>query len=295
MNFLAKVFVVLTLLLSIVFLGVTSTLFMGRKRLREQVADLRKQREGLQGEYAEYKTNKDAELKTLGKEKQDLERDLAARTSEVQRLTSENTNLRAVNDNLLGNVNQQKTQLTGLQNSLGRITERHDATVEELKATQEDLAKYRKEAATLADNVKDLDGKNKKLAADLHASQTQGKELTEQVKSYESLVQQLKDRGIELKKLAPGGKTPPLVDGKVLVVNEDLGFVIANVGLPKDGKEPLKPGFEMVVYRDEGFVARVLVEKVFGELAKLRILKKWQKLPVREGDDVTTKVLKDLP
>ena len=104
------------------------------------------------------------------------------------------------------------------------------------------------------------------------------------------MIENLRKRGIAVEEISPIAMPPP-VDGKVLVVNSQLGFVIIDIGETKD----LKPAHEMIIYRDEGYVGRVVIEQIYDDLAKAKVRPELQKLPIQEGDDATTRIVIPFP
>lgn len=62
--------------------------------------------------------------------------------------------------------------------------------------------------------------------------------------------------------------TPKDIEGKVLVVNKEFGFVVVNIG-EKDG---VKVGTPLNVYRDDKLVGKVQVDKVYPAMSGASIL-----------------------
>lgn len=75
--------------------------------------------------------------------------------------------------------------------------------------------------------------------------------------------------------------TPPL-EGMVLVVNRDFGFVVLDLG--KEDK--LEVGAVLSVYRQDELIAKVQVEEVSEQTSTATVLPQWRSVEIREDDIV---------
>ncbi|MBP7828971.1 MAG: hypothetical protein KA248_03540 [Kiritimatiellae bacterium] len=70
--------------------------------------------------------------------------------------------------------------------------------------------------------------------------------------------------------------------GRILVVNPDWNFVVLDLGQ----EEGIVPNTELHVHRDDKLVGKVKVSTVEQNTAIADIVKDWEQVPVKEGDDV---------
>ena len=89
--------------------------------------------------------------------------------------------------------------------------------------------------------------------------------------------------------MAPAGvsATPaPPIDGRVPAVRRDVNLVMLSVGTD-DG---VKPGFKFTVYREDRYIGKVEVEKVFSDMASARIIPDLTQDEISEGDSAATRI-----
>ena len=78
----------------------------------------------------------------------------------------------------------------------------------------------------------------------------------------------------------------PSIDALVVAVRPDVGLVIVSVGAD-DG---VRRGFTFHIWRDDKFIAKAIVEKVWQNQCSARIVMP-PKDEVREGDNASTRIL----
>jgi hypothetical protein len=82
------------------------------------------------------------------------------------------------------------------------------------------------------------------------------------------------------------GLVAPPIDALVEEVDADLKLVVLSVGKQDEVKE----GFEFTVYREDKFVGKVRVHKVYENLAGARVLFTATGGDIRQGDRATTRI-----
>lgn len=100
------------------------------------------------------------------------------------------------------------------------------------------------------------------------------------------VIARLADAGVPVADLVAGTgpAAAPNVHGKVLAVRPEVNLVMLSVG--KDNG--VTKGLRLTVYRDERYVGKVEVEKVFNDVCSARIIQDWTKGSIKEGDDAAT-------
>ncbi len=88
--------------------------------------------------------------------------------------------------------------------------------------------------------------------------------------------------------VGPGGGPgiPEPIRAKVIAPRPDAKLVMLSVG-SDDG---VKKGYRFTVYRNDQYIGKVEVVKVFNDMCSAKVLKPWTKGRIREGDEVATRV-----
>ena len=77
-------------------------------------------------------------------------------------------------------------------------------------------------------------------------------------------------------------KTTPILVGRVLMVNREYDFIVADLGRGDN----VKLGDVLSVYRNEKFIARVQVERLEENICVAAVLPGWQNVEFNESDEV---------
>lgn len=282
MSTLTKVFVVLVLVISLVYLGVSATLFAhrvdykdkweGEKADHQRDADAWKADKGkleadiqakakeilAQQELAKAADNRSQEA---GRERDavradftKLKGDYTALVAEQQKLQSNNNDLVTRNENL----NKQLAEEKKLREDAQRV---RDTVQAELLASQDRLEKAYKDIAEMEKQIVEVSrAKN---------------DIEQQLDYLRARVPNIADLGVE-----------PKIDGIVLGVSDKVNLVLISVG----GKDKVQVGFKFTVYRGSTYVSKLVVDKVDDQWAACRELTEFRKDTIQQGDSVSTRV-----
>lgn len=282
MSTLTKVFVVLVLVISLVYLGVSATLFAHRvdykdkwetekgdhektkqaaKTEQEKLnADIAaKAKEILaQTEAAKAADNRAAEAvrekDTVRADFNKLKGDYTALVAEQQKLQSNNNDLSQRNENL----NKQLSDEKKLREDAQRV---RDTVQAELLASQDRLEKAYKDIAEMEKQIVEV---------------SRAKNDVEQQLAYlRERFPNAGDLGVE-----------PKIDGIVLGVSDKVNLILISVG----GKDKVQVGFKFTVYRGSTYVSKLVVDKVDDGWAACRELTEFRKDTIQQGDSVSTRV-----
>lgn len=77
-------------------------------------------------------------------------------------------------------------------------------------------------------------------------------------------------------------QSPSSLQGKILSVYKEAGFLVIDFGKNNN----LKVGDILAVYRDNGFIGKVRVERLKEDLCAAFILPEWQGVEFRENDEI---------
>ncbi|MEK7867000.1 MAG: hypothetical protein AAB434_09985 [Planctomycetota bacterium] len=280
MSTLGKVFTVLVLILSLVYLGITATLFAYRTDYKKALAD-------------EKQAHKD--------EVASKDKDIQARDSEIKLKETQNgAILEAMNKAFTAQAEAEKsskdwqekygslekelsTLRAALQSIEGKISEK-DQVIAQLTTQLDEANKVKTEAVTAKDaaETKLLDTQSRLSSAE--------KNLVDLEKQYIQKVKELEESKGKLSMVPPDAipaeaRGVKAVDGKVLAVSKVMNLLIVNVGKERG----VEVGDQFTVYRGDKFVGKIQVEKADKDWSSARMIEDFKRLDPTVGDDVTSK------
>tara|TARA_B100001750_G_scaffold245415_1_gene264994 strand:+ start:1313 stop:2179 length:867 start_codon:yes stop_codon:yes gene_type:complete len=287
MSALAKVFVVFVFLLSILFFGTSATLYLTR--------------EDWAANYDTYKKSVETQLDVLEKRTSDLksERD---DLQDALRLVSEDELAKAGTikvlrneikgkDAQIANISAERNEAINAKTAVDNVNASLRSQTETL-TTQLNEAHDKRDSAIGAEKVanaekfrmkRDLDA----TTQELHEARVEFSSLSEKFDSlelaYGAVEKKLGKDGIEA--ILSGLVSPP-IDALVEEVDSNLKLVVLSVGRQDEVKE----GVEFTIYREDKFVGKVRVNKVYENLAGARVLFTAEGSDIRQGDRATTRI-----
>jgi peptidoglycan hydrolase CwlO-like protein len=282
MSTLTKVFVVLVLVISLVYLGVSATLFAHRADYKnwwekEKVAheatktSMKKEIEGLNADIvSKGKTiaDRDAAVAKAQGESENAKRELENLNTKFAKLSSDYTTLTALQEKLQANNNDLAVKNDNLNKYLG-----------EEKKLREDAQRVRDtvQAELLASN-----DRLEKAYKDIAEMEKQLVEVSRSKNDIEQQLAYLRDRVPNIGDLA----VEPKIDGLVLGVSDKVNLVLISVGQ----KDKVQVGFKFTVYRGSQYVSKLVVDKVEDTWAACRELTDFRKDTIQQGDKVSTRI-----
>jgi septal ring factor EnvC (AmiA/AmiB activator) len=282
MSTLTKVFVVLVLIISLVYLGVSATLFAHRVDFKDKY----------ESEVAAHNKTKDEAKTDKGK----LEADIAAKAKEIQNLAQaakeaenraseanrEKDAVRADFNKLKGDYTALVAEQSKLQANNDALTQRNDNLNKQLS----DEKKLREDAQRVRDTVQ----------AELLASQDRLDkaykdiaEMEKQIVEVSRAKNEIESELAYLRALVPNlNNVPaePKIDGTVLGVSNNVNLVLISVG----EKDKVQVGYRFTVYRGSTYVSKLVVDRVDDTWAACRELSEFRKEAIQQGDSVSTRV-----
>jgi ABC-type transporter Mla subunit MlaD len=293
MNLVGKIFTVLILVMSLVFMSFAVAVYathrnwkevadndkpaVGKpKGLSQQLADSQKDLDVKKKELTDTKNTANAEIeaknqaiKVLEEKKQELEKDLAKKKEEADKVYKEMSgkldDLKLAQDELV----KLRTEVAGLRTDIQKAQEERDETIKKLVQATDEMNQT---ASKL------------KLAKDLNLK------LAEEVGKLKAILQKL---GINNREPEFYEKIPPKADGIVLAVTGTTvpGQDMVTISLGSD--VGIRPGHLFEVSRTSAagptYVGRIEVIKTDPEKAVCKVLLPYLKSPVQKGDRVDTR------
>lgn len=238
-------------------------------------------------------------LKEAEKEKRlYLERELSDIMKAKESLAQDLEEIKIINRDL-------ESKLSSTKEEAGRISEELVREKEAKRLITSQLEEEKKKSDTLMADIMKEKEERLNLVHQLSQAEESYRELKDQfnllIEAKETLEDKLKKmmakKGVELEKIeikrgyepeaelalkntpiTPGGKR----SADVLVVNRKFDFIVTNIG-KSDGADV---GTELDVYRNDEFIAKTKIEKLYDNMSAAVILPEWKKSNIREGDQV---------
>jgi hypothetical protein len=272
MNLVGKIFIVLIMLMSFVFMGFALAVYATHQNWEEAAKKLKSERDAAATARTSLETEK-AHLEETTKT------ELAARQARLGQLETEAKELRTEHDALV--------------NEHAQLVQRERSAVAAMQSTQEEAAKMRKELDVLRTDVRtaqtERDDQFKEyvkltddfnqLQGELKRLQAQTTTLADQIAKYRQVANRL---NINLD-VRPES-VPPKVDGLVLATNKD-GLVEISLG-SDDG---LELGNQLDVYRGSRYLGKIEVSRTSPDKSVAKILPQFRKGPIEKDDHVATR------
>lgn len=283
MNPIARVFIVINFVLSILYLGVAATLFSQKWDYREMYLDLKSNSEKMKKLMQDEKQDLDARitnLRTLATEK---EKSAKEYREKHQKILEENNQFKRENQDF-------KTSLTKISSDIKEINDRlrdKDNRISELEKNIEN----EKQVTEGASKAKE-EAQNEQQRLEIQLSNLQG-ELAEKEKLLQrsqkelfeakQIIRAVKEAGVNIPALFKRAK--PL-DGQIVAVSEQVPIVMLSLGSDRG----VEKGYQFTVFRNNQFIGRVVVEEVYKDMSAARIIKDMTVKAVKRGDSITTRI-----
>lgn len=284
MSTLSKVFVILIVIASFVYLGVTSALFAHRVdyklKLKDEEASHAKTKNELQGKITtqasdiEQKDSKisglEGEIRNRAQVIEKLETDLKTANSKNEKLTTELAAIRTDVNTLKSNLDEAQKRNEVLQDKVAELQKDKDQAIADRDAKQNALKETQHNLTISERNLADLEKQYIGRMKELDELKTQ--------------MNALAAAGVRVQEISQGAIKP--VDAKVLAVSETMNLLIISAGRDSG----VEPGMEFTIYRGDKFVGKAVVEKSDKDWASCRSVKEFEVEKPQVGDNVSTKV-----
>jgi cell division protein FtsB len=276
MTLVGKIFTMLILIMSVVFLGFSIVIFATHRNWRDMVVA----EGGLKSQIEELSQTNIRLRDEINRSKDRLAIEQAARRfalaalqsrlddleQQLRRREQEYANLQAENGVLLETVSTKNATLKALTDEVGGLRD-------EIRNAQQDRDTYFAEVIDLTDKLNSIAGNAETL-----------KERNEQLAQQVSKQKLVLD-AFDLTSDTPIHDRPPTLDGLVTAVG-DRDLVEISIG-SDDG---LRENHQLEVYRENEYVGRVVVVKTEPDRAVVRILPDYRRGSIRKGDRVATRL-----
>ncbi len=287
MSALAKVFVVFIFLLSILFFGTSATLYLTREdwatnyenyrtavtaevaRLEVRVMAIKGERDTLDDALRLVSRDEIAKAEQVKKLRVELD-GKNAQIAQISAQRDESIIAKTAVDNVNASLVSQNTTLT---TQLREAHDNRDTAIDAQKVANAEKFRMKR----------DLDA----TTTELHEARVEHSALDDKYSSlelaYGAVEKKLGKDGIEA--ILSGLVSPP-IDALVEEVDANLSLVVLSVG----SQDEVKEGAEFTIYREDKFVGKVRVNKVYENLAGARVLFTAEGADIKQGDRATTRI-----
>lgn len=280
MTMIGKIFTVLILIMSCVFMTVAMMVYATHKNWRAEVKGDGAGKAGLEAQITELKTRETALLQDIDKLKMKLEQERAARTYAIAALNAR--------------LQLQDASLIRLDQENERLVKSEADMKTQLELAQNNAKNLQVEVAQLRTDIKTAESSR-------DASFDEVVALTDKLQQYKVEQERLNERAMQLaqqvarmtKVLAandldeftPVDNVPPALVAKVTAVN-DRDLVEISVGAD-DG---IHEGNTLDVYRGDTYLGRIIIKQTQPDRSVGEIIKGYRRGTIKKGDNVSTKL-----
>lgn len=273
MSTVQKVFIVLVFALAVTFTGLSLQMLSTEQHWKEQFREKEK-------EFAEYKKETDETISDLNQAIAVLEKTKTENLAEIKVLKEKNNDLMAENQKREGEITdlrqterKLRDQVDTLQAQNKEYKDKLDAKTNDYlneKKRAEDLVKLyhfkQDELAEVIAELNQLKGKHKSLLQNYKQSEEKLRVSRHIIKTWQKKYN-IEDEPIRT------AVPPGVIEGKVVAIseNKETGqdeLIMLSVGR----QDKVKVGYEFVIFREETYICKVVVKKVFDDSAVAMVI-----------------------
>lgn len=287
MSLLAKVFVVIQVVLIMVYLGVTATLYQHKRDWRNSYAKLKERykvmanisakeidqlRAGIRAKDSFIQT-KQVEVSDLKKELDRQNTDLAKAKADVNTEKNHFETEQRIHKQTSDNWAQTKKERDELQTRNDEIKLQLDAATRRREVAEGQVARLTQLKTSLEKDIGDL--------------RTSYADTRKALKEKELVIAMVQEAGVNIEGLIAGPPVPA-IDARVAGVKDDVTPALVLLSVGSDDK--VEKGFHFSIYRGSEFVGKVIVEKVLKDSCGCRVLFTKEGAKIQSGDSAATRL-----
>lgn len=288
MHILTKVLVISAAVLSVFLAALTIAYATNADRITSQFQAERNDKVAAMSALNATKSEAGEEQARLNAQIEQLSRDLAARTSDVNRLEAASTTLQSEKAKALADYQSLQAKISELGETAKTQASLITSYRDEVTGLRKNELTYRQQALEMDDRLSDLESQREVLEQTVRALQEQLAEARTQQESLVAGATPGSSSGV--KTAEPFVSSGPLVSGRVEGVSKDgaTGAMLARINLGSN--DLLRENQKLFVGRGGEFVANVVVIKTDLKSSIARIDTLGRAVEVREGDQVLSRL-----
>jgi hypothetical protein len=276
MNFLGKVFVILIVVMSLIFLGLSMAVYSTHTNWKEKTTALNTELETARAENEQLKTAHNLKVQELDREKTAAEQQIAKLETERSSLVTTNAQIQKQLDVLEQNQRGQLAAVASTQDLNQKLT----AEVTGLRTQVRTEEQARDDAFTKALNATEQlhQSRNK-----FESAEERSRQLTAQNASMRMM---MKENGMNPD--TPPDAIVPTVNGVVSQVRRNAGAQLVEFTIGAD--DGLKAGNTVEVYRGTKYLGRLDIIQTSPDKSVGRVDRRYLQGQIQEGDRVATRL-----
>lgn len=289
MSIVARVFVVLNLILSIVFLVFAMQIWTAPTKWQKMYEVERKKNIELKADFQDRVLKLSMDVVQKEEVLKGRKQDIITYKKDINKLRDEKLELQGKLGEAESRANMQQAHNEELMRELSRradeLVKLKGVLIKQQQAVavaRENEGKARNEKAELENDVNSLRQQVATLSRDKRVVE---EDLAQQSRRIEALLA----RGVPIVELIgedPETLQPYTPDAQVLAVKPDLDLVMISIG----SNQGVKPGFRFTVSRGDQYIAKVQVEKVYPDMCSARLVAGLKKADPAIHDTVRSRV-----
>ena len=276
MNWLGKVFVVIILIMSVMFMGLSMAVYATHKNWKKTADDFNDKLAKAKSENTRLETEHNRKVEDLEHEKISAELQVAKLESERAGYVDRNTQLQTEVDGLKQNQRDHIAAFAATQAIVQGLTTEVTGLRQQIRTAQQARDASFKTTLDATEAVQ-------QAAAEYNAARERSAELTKEVAGMTSV---MREKGIDPK--TEPGSVVPTVEGVVSKVERKAGGQLVEVTIGAD--DGLKAGNTLEVSRGAKYLGRVEIIETSPDKSVGRVDRQFQQGTIQEGDRVATRI-----
>jgi myosin heavy subunit len=276
MNWLGKVFVIVILIMSLVFMGMSMAVYATHKNWKKTADDLNAKLTQARNENTQLQTEHNRRVEELEREKTAFEQQVAKLETERTSLVENNGRIQTELDSLKQNQREHIAAVASTQ----KLNEGLAGEVNGLRAT---IRKAQESRDSLFKKALDATEELHRAASEYNTTRERNEQLTKQVSGMTAV---MREKGID--PATEPGSVVPTVEGVVSKIERRAGAQLVEVTIGAD--DGLKAGNTLEVSRGAKYLGRVEIIETSPDKSVGRVDRKFQQGQIQEGDRVATRI-----
>lgn len=276
MNWLGKVFVVVILIMSLVFMGLAMAVYATHKNWQQVSLDLNKKLTDAKSENTRLQSDHNLRVEGLEREKTAAEQQAAKLDAERVSLTERNALIQAELDGLKQNQRDHIAALASTQAINKGLGDEVTGLRQQIRTAQQARDALFKTALDATEELHEAAGV-------YNAARERSEQLTKQVAGMTTV---MREKGID--PATEPGSVVPNVEGVISKVEQKPGALLIEVTIGAD--DGLKVGNTLEVSRGTKYLGRVDIIETSPDKSVGRVDRRYQQGQIQEGDRVRTRI-----
>jgi hypothetical protein len=276
MSFIGKVLIVVVLIMSLVFMGLSMAVYATHKNWKVASEDLNKKLSEAKVENSRLVTEHNRRVEELDREKTAALQQVAKVETERAALADRNNQIQAELDGLKQNQREHIAAVASTQ----KINENLAGEVTDLRGR---IRNEQKTRDSLFKQALDATEELHQSAGEYNKARERTEQLTKQVAGMTSV---MREQG--LNPATDPGSVVPTVEGKVTRIERKAGAQLVEVTIGSD--DGVKTGNTLEVSRGGKYLGRVDIIETSPDKSVARVDRRFQQGQIQEGDRVATRI-----